>query len=188
MQSDDCTKSPPRMRFKNCYCHRALFFMSSIVLDDWVIEVESPSRIPPLLQRPQSLQPPRLIPIELLHRLIPICIISICIVLPWCFTINEQLPTLTAIFGGNSIVGSQRRINHRIRDKYIVISMSVSGTSRINGLHALQRITLELYGTAPEIGILGHHFGEELVDLSVSSHIVRFETDRKRDRRLACST
>ena len=66
--------------------------------------------------------------------------------------------------------------------------MSVGGTSRINSLHSLQRVAFELYGTASKIRVLGHHFGEELVDLSVSSDIVRFETNRERDRRLACST
>lgn len=66
--------------------------------------------------------------------------------------------------------------------------MSVSSTDRIDCFHALQRVTLELYETAFEIGGLGHHLSEELINVPVSFHVVCFETDWDRESRSACST
>ena len=57
-------------------------------LQDRIVEIELPSRIPFLLQSSQSLYPPALVPIQLLQRFVSIGIIDIGVELPCLFTLE----------------------------------------------------------------------------------------------------
>ena len=73
-------------------------------LDDRLIKIELPFRIPFLLQSPQFLYPPGLIPIQLLQRYVSIGMIDVGVGSPCLPSLEPYLAGFSAVLGCDGIV------------------------------------------------------------------------------------
>ena len=71
---------------------------------NWLVKVESSLRVPLLLQSPQSLKPPRFVPIDLLESLVGRGVIRISVETTGCLALDKQLPRLFTISSSDRIV------------------------------------------------------------------------------------
>lgn len=75
-----------------------------------VIEPKPSVRIPFFLQSSQFLQPPRLVPVHLLHRLVAVCIINVGVELAIGLACVKCVSHLTTVLGRYGVVGGRRGV------------------------------------------------------------------------------
>ena len=84
----------------------------------------------------------------------------------------EHLPRLVAVIDGDLIILRAGRVLEVVRREAVVLAVRVRGGVRVDGLHALEGVVLELDVGAVELGVLVDHLLEEVVDGAVGADVV----------------
>lgn len=79
---------------------------------DGRIKVEPPLRIVLLLQRPQPLKPPRLVPIHLLERLVAVRVVDVGVVLGGAASVSENVADALAVGNRQGVEGGVGEVGY----------------------------------------------------------------------------